>query len=127
MKNIKIKNIVRTTGGNTNVVMQGVWDNKYHEMFKGKVDDIDMEHIPYGEQEVLHISVVSGEDILILQFGYPYMTVKEKENISSLASLYNYSIDLIEKLYVKYDDIEFIKDILITFDKNNVYKEVNTK
>ena len=119
-----IADVLNITGGRTNVVIYGIDENDgYMELWKGQVDDIDFSAIPYGCYEVQHMTVINDEDILQLHFKYPELTDKEKDIINKESVGYPYPTDWIEKLFIKYRNLDKIKEILIK-SKEEVYDEV---
>lgn len=65
---MKIKDLISITGGSTKVRMVGTTDkDAYVEVWKGIIDDIeDYGNIPYGEYEIQSITVINGEDNLLI-------------------------------------------------------------
>ena len=66
MEKIRVKDVLYLTGGNTKVIIGNCFnpDNKFYELWRGVVEDIDWHCIPYGENYVEAITVVNGEDWL---------------------------------------------------------------
>lgn len=124
--NMKIKDILITTGGRTKVSILSTDENeKYIALWDGIVDDIDdFENIPYGSYEVEHITVINGEDILQLHFEYPQLTKQERDIIEKEAVGYPYPTEWIEKLFIKYRDWEYIRKLLITKSKKEICNEI---
>lgn len=131
---MKIKNVVNVTGGNTKISIIGFSGNssilnasgqrdEYIELWSGIIDDIDFEHVPYGDYEVAHLTVINDEDTLLLYFEYPELTKKQMNRIDRKLHGCPYPINWIYMLYIKYHDYKYIKDIL-TMDKSKVYEEV---
>lgn len=131
---MKIKNVVNVTGGNTKISIIGFSGNssilnasgqcdEYIELWNGIIDDIDFEHVPYGDYEVAHLTVINNEDTLLLYFEYPELTKKQMDWIDRKLHGCPYSIDWIYMLYIKYRNYKYVKDILM-MDKSKVYEEV---
>ena len=70
MKEIKVKDLLYTTGGSTKVIIYNIKTNQYEELWKGIVDDIDFNKVPYGDSVVEHLTVVTGEDVLQIHINY---------------------------------------------------------
>ncbi|GAA0082859.1 hypothetical protein [Clostridium sp. CTA-6] len=70
MNKIKVKDLLCITGGNTKVVIYDINDNSYKELWKGIVDDIDFNNVPYANNEVEHQTVVNDEDILQIHIRF---------------------------------------------------------
>lgn len=64
MIEIKVKDLLYTTGGNTKIIIFNTKGEKYTELWKGIVDDIDFNNVPYGENIIEHLTVLNGEDVL---------------------------------------------------------------
>lgn len=122
---MKIKDILQITGGNTKIIIFGIFNEQYQTLWEGIVDDINFNHIPYGNQEICHMSVINREDNLILQFDYPKLLLKQiKDKIEKFAIGFPYPIEWIELLYIKYSDFKYIKEMLVNLDKNEIYNEI---
>ena len=64
---MKVKDLILIAGGRTKVRMVGTTDkDEFVNLWNGIVDDIDFSKIPYGEYEIDSISVVNGEDNLLI-------------------------------------------------------------
>lgn len=66
---MKVKDLILITGGSTKLRMVGTThDSKYVEVWNGIVDDIDFNNnqIPYGEYEIEDVTVINGEDSLLI-------------------------------------------------------------
>lgn len=75
-----IKDILTVTGGRTKVVILSTDEKeKYIALWYGNIDDIDFEHVPFGNYEVEHVTVINGEDVLQLHFEYPELTKQERD------------------------------------------------
>jgi hypothetical protein len=63
---IKVKDLLYLVGGNTKVIIGDCSnsENKFREIWRGKVDELDWNNIPYGDRYIEHITVVEGEDWL---------------------------------------------------------------
>lgn len=112
-----IKDIFGVTGGSTKIKIYSIEGENKYKLFSdwsGIVDDINFEHVPYGDYKVEHITVVNGEDILQLYFKYPQLSKKEIEDIDIIAGNSKYSKEDVESLYVKYKDLDFIREFLHT-------------
>lgn len=120
-----IKDILTVTGGRTKVVILSVDEKEeYMALWYGNVDDIDFEHVPYGNYEVEHMTVINGEDVLQLHFEYPELTKQERDIVDRKAVGYPYPTKWIERLFVKYRDWDYIKELLIINDKEEIYNEI---
>lgn len=66
MEKIRVKDLLYLTGGNTKVIISDGFnpDNKYYELWRGIVEDIDWDNVPYGDRYIEHVSVVNKEDWL---------------------------------------------------------------
>ena len=115
-----IKDILTVTGGRTKVVIF----KKYIALWYGYVDNIDFEHIPFGNYEVEHVTVINGEDVLQLHFQYPELTKQERDVAGREAVGHPYPTEWIERLFVKYRDWDYIKEFLNTKDKEEIYNEI---
>lgn len=121
-----IKDILTVTGGRTKVVILSVDEKEeYMTLWYGNVDNIDFEHVPYGNYEVEHITVINGEDVLQLHFEYPELTKQERDVIGREAVGYpSYPTEWVEILFIKYRDLDYIKELLITKNKEEIYNEI---
>lgn len=120
-----IKDILTVTGGRTKVVILSTDEKeKYITLWYGNVDDIDFEHVPFGNYEVEHVTVINGEDVLQLHFEYPELTKQERDAAGREAVGYPYPTEWIERLFVKYRDWNYIKELLVTKDKEEIYNEI---
>lgn len=120
-----IKDILTITGGNTRVVIFSAdKEDRYIRLWYGIVDDIHFPHVPYGYYDVEHVTVINKEDILQLHFEYPELSKDHINMISEEAVGYPYPTDWIEKLFIKYRDWEYIREILTTKSKDEVYNEI---
>ena len=100
MVGITIKDILTITGGNTKVmIFSADKEYRYIRLWYGIVDDIHFPHVPYGYYDVEHM--INEEAV-----GYPYPT------------------DWIEKLFIKYRDWKYIREILANKSKEEVYDEI---
>ena len=66
---MKVKDLILITGGNTKVRMVGTTDkDMYVDVWNGIIDDIDFNNnqIPYGDYEIEDITVINGEDSLLI-------------------------------------------------------------
>lgn len=123
--NMTIKDVLIVTGGRTKVVILSADEKeKYIALWYGNVDDIDFEHVPFGNYEVEHVTVINGEDVLQLHFEYPELTKQERDAAGREAVGYPYPTEWIERLFVKYRDWNYIKELLITKDKEEIYNEI---
>ena len=64
MNEIKVKELLYLTGGNTKIIIYNIKEDSYKLLWSGIVDEINFESVPYGESEIKHITVINGEDIL---------------------------------------------------------------
>lgn len=66
MKKIRVKDLLYYVGGNTKVIISDGFnsDNYYYELWRGIVEDIDWDNVPYGDRYIEHVSVVNEEDWL---------------------------------------------------------------
>ena len=120
-----IKDILTVTGGRTKVVILSVDEKEeYMALWYGNVEDIDFEHVPYGNYEVEHMTVINGEDVLQLHFEYPELTKQERDVTGREAVGHPYPTEWIERLFVKYRDWDYIKEFLNTKDKEEIYNEI---
>lgn len=120
-----IEEILTITGGNTKVMILSTdKEDKYIRLWYGIVDDIHFPHVPYGHYEVEHITVINNEDILQLHFEYPKLNKEQINTVGKEAVGYPYPTDWIEKLFIKYMDFEYVREILTTKSKNEVYEEI---
>ena len=120
-----IKDILTITGGNTKVmIFSSDEEQRYIRLWYGIVDDINFPYVPYGSYKVKNMTVINEEDILQLHFEYPNLTKDQRDIIGKEAVGYPYPTDWIEKLFIKYRDLEYIKEILNTKSKNEVYDEI---
>lgn len=121
-----IKDILTVTGGRTKVVILSVDEKEeYMALWYGNVDNIDFEHVPYGDYEVEHMTVINGEDVLQLHFEYPELTKQERDVIGREAVSYpSYPTEWVDRLFVKYRNLDYIKELLITKNKEEIYNEI---
>ena len=120
-----IKEILTITGGNTKVVIYSTdKEDRYIKLWYGIVDDIHFPYVPYGYYDVEHITVINGEDILQLHFEYPELKKDDIDIIYEETVGYPYPTEWIEKLFIKYRDWEYVKEILISKTKEEIYEEV---
>lgn len=63
---IKVKDLLQYVGGNTKVVINDCFntDNNLHEIWRGKVGEIDWDNIPCGNNFIEHITIIEKEDWL---------------------------------------------------------------
>lgn len=63
---IRVENLLWHVGGNTKVIIGECSnpDNKFVEIWRGKVDDLDWKNVPCGNRFIEHVTVVEGEDWL---------------------------------------------------------------
>lgn len=66
MNKIKVKDLMYYLGGNTKVIIGDCFnpDNKVYELWRGVVEDIDWDCIPYGDTYIEAVTVINGEDWL---------------------------------------------------------------
>ena len=66
MSRFKVKDLLYYVGGNTKVIISDAFnpDSIFYEKWRGVVDDIDWDNVPYGDKHIEGISVVNGEDWL---------------------------------------------------------------
>lgn len=96
---MKVKDLILITGGNTKVRMVGTTDKDlFVEIWDGIVDDIDFNNnqIPYGDYEIESVSVINGEDNLLINIDSsvnfcPNINTDIKHVISGKS---NYSISI---------------------------------
>lgn len=120
-----IKDILTITGGNTKVMIFSTdKEDRYIRLWYGVVDDIHFPYVPYGHYDVEHMTVINEEDILQLHFEYPEFSENERKVIGKKAVGHPYPTDWIEKLFIKYRDWEYVREILNTKTKEEVYNEV---
>lgn len=65
---MKVEDLILITGGNTKIRMVGTTDkDMYVEVWNGIVDNIVFnDQIPYGDYEIESVSVINGEDSLLI-------------------------------------------------------------
>ena len=97
-------------------------DNQYIIVWYGIVDGIDFENVPYGNYEVDHMEVIRDKGILQLHFEYPELTELERKAVAKEAIGYSYPV--IESLFIKYRNWEYIKKLLITKGTEELYDEI---
>ena len=120
-----IKDILTITGGNTKVmIFSADKEDRYIRLWYGIVDDIHFPHVPYGYYDVEHVTVINEEDILQLHFEYPELSKDHINMINEEAVGYPYPTDWIEKLFIKYRDWEYVREILTNKSKEEVYNEI---
>lgn len=120
-----IKDILTTTGGNTKVmIFSADEEQRYIRLWYGIVDNINFPHVPYGDYDVEHMTVINKEDILQLHFEYPELSKDDKNIIIEESVGYQYPTDWIEKLFIKYRDWEYVREILNTKSKDKVNEEI---
>lgn len=119
-----IKDILTITGGNTKVMLFSEDEDRYIRLWYGIVDNIHFPHVPYGYYDVEHMTVINEEDILQLHFEYPELSKDHKDMVNEEAVGYPYPTDWIEKLFIKYRDWEYVREILTTKSKDEVYEEI---
>lgn len=120
-----IKDILTITGGNTKVmIFSADKEDRYVRLWYGIVDDIHFPHVPYGYYDVEHMTVINEEDILQLHFEYPELSKDHIDMINEEAVGYPYPTEWIEKLFIKYRDWEYVREILISKSKEEVYNEI---
>ena len=120
-----IKDILTITGGNTKVmIFSADKDDRYIRLWYGIVDDICFPHVPYGYYDVEHMTVNNEEDILQLYFEYPELSKDYIDIINKEALGYSYPTEWIEKLFIKYRDWEYVREILTTKSKEETYEEI---
>lgn len=120
-----IKDILTITGGNTKVmIFSADKEDRYIRLWYGIVDDIHFPHVPYGYYDVEHMTVINEEDILQLHFEYPELSKDHIDMINEEAVGYPYPTDWIEKLFIKYRDWEYVREILTSKSKEEVYEEI---
>ena len=66
MMDLKVKDFLYFVGGNTKIIIVNGFnpENKFREVWRGKVDDINWDDVPYGHYSIEHITVVENEDWL---------------------------------------------------------------
>ena len=64
MEKIKVKQLLYYIGGYTKIIIGDCQDNKFNELWRGKVDDLDWDNIPCGDSYIECVTVVEGEDWL---------------------------------------------------------------
>lgn len=120
-----IKDILTITGGNTKVmIFSADKEDRYIRLWYGIVDDIHFPHVPYGYYDVEHMTVINKEDILQLHFEYPELSKDHIDMINEEAVGYPYPTEWIEQLFIKYRDWEYVREILTTKSKDEVYEEI---
>ena len=62
--NVKVEDLLYLAGGNTKVIIGFQSYDKFYEIWRGKVDDIDWDDIPFGYRVIENVAVVEGEDWL---------------------------------------------------------------
>lgn len=64
--NVKVEDLLYLVGGNTKVIIGSCFnpENKFYEIWRGIVDDIDWDNIPCGNEIIEDVTVVNGEDWL---------------------------------------------------------------
>ena len=119
-----IKDILTITGGNTKVmIFSADKEDRYVRLWYGIVDDIHFPHVPYGYYDVEHMTVINEQDILQLHFEYPKLSKEHIDMINEEAVGYPYPTEWIEKLFIKYRDWEYVREIL-TNKSEEVYDEI---
>lgn len=96
---MKVKDLILITGGDTKVRMVGTTDKDlFVKVWDGIVDDIDFNNnqIPYGDYEIESVSVINGEDNLLINIDSsvnfcPNINADIKHVISGKS---NYSISI---------------------------------
>lgn len=122
---MKIKDVLKITGGRTKVMILSADKNdSYIRLWNGIVDDIDFKNVPYGNYEIEHMTVINTEDILQLYFEYPKLTKREKSISSKNAVGYPYPTEWIDRLFIKYRNWEYIKELLTIRKKEEIYNEI---
>lgn len=125
MVGITIKDILTITGGNTKImIFSADKEDRYIRLWYGIVDDIHFPHVPYGYYDVEHMTVINEEDILQLHFEYPELSKDHIDMINEKAVGYPYPTDWIEKLFIKYRDWKYIREILANKSKEEIYDEI---
>lgn len=120
-----IKDILTITGGNTKVmIFSADKEDRYIRLWYGRVDDINFPYVPYGYYDVEHMTVINEEDILQVHFEYPELSKEHKDIINEEAVGYPCPTDWIEKLFIKYRDWKYVREILTTKNKDEVYDEI---
>ena len=64
MEKIKVKQLLYYIGGYTKIIIGDYSSNKFIELWRGEVDDLDWDNIPCRDRYVEHITVAEGEDWL---------------------------------------------------------------
>lgn len=66
MEKIKVESLLNYVGGNTKIIIGDCSnsENKFIEVWRGKVDDLDWDNLPCGDEYIGHITVVEDEDWL---------------------------------------------------------------
>ena len=66
MGKMRVKELLYYVGGSTKVIISDAFnpDNLFYEKWRGIVEDIDWDNVPYGDRYIEHVSVVNGEDWL---------------------------------------------------------------
>ena len=70
MAEIKVKDLLYTTGGSTKVVIYNIKTNQYEELWSGIVDDIDFNNVPYGDSIIEHLTLLEEESTLQIHINY---------------------------------------------------------
>lgn len=119
-----IKDILHVTGASTKIIIMGV-DKEHRKMklLQNKVGNIDFSCIPYGYYDVEHMTVVEGEDNLVIRFDYPELSKNHLDILGELAVGYPYPTDWIDRLFIKYRDLDKVKEVLMK-SKDEIYEEI---
>lgn len=122
---MKIKDIVKITGGNTRITIYGQDDNSFVRLFDGIVDEIDFKKVPYGFQEVCHISVPNDENgYMSIYFDYPKTTQSDINICGKLSVGTTVPFEWVYGLYLKYSFLSVIEEILSTKTDDEIYDEI---
>ena len=70
------------------------------------------------------MTVINGEDVLQLHFECPELTKQERDIVSREAIGHPYPTEWIERLFVKYRDWNYIKELLVTKNGEEIYNEI---
>lgn len=88
-----VKEELNNMGGSVKIIIWDTSDNRYTQLWKGIVDDIDFDNVPYGECTVTHKTVVEGEDIFQLHICLADEEQSYKECLHGWRNLYEHIIE----------------------------------
>lgn len=67
---IKVEDLLSYVGGNTKVIIGNCSNsnNRFYEIWRGKVDELNFNNIPCGYKFIQHITIAEDEDWLQVWF-----------------------------------------------------------